>query len=165
MYRITSYNVCYTKLLRLKIHSVGEIRTVGFETGTSLLEILRSNGVQVMAACGGNGTCGKCKVKVKDVGMVTSCLYFPGHDEEVFLPRSLESKVLTDQHDYTLSIELEPGDLIEKSEHPVGVAIDVGTTSIAMYFIDLNNGHTLGIAGTMNSQGQYGADVIRNNFV
>ncbi len=41
-----------------------------------------------------------------------------------------------------------------------GVAIDIGTTTIVVYLLDLNNGRLVDIASTYNSQIQFGDDVI-----
>ncbi|MGD0709333.1 MAG: ASKHA domain-containing protein [Anaerolineaceae bacterium] len=43
---------------------------------------------------------------------------------------------------------------------PVGIAVDIGTTKIAMYLVDLQNGRTLAKSGAMNPQISYGEDVI-----
>ncbi len=46
-----------------------------------------------------------------------------------------------------------------------GIAIDIGTTTIACYLVDMVNGKTLDIASEVNKQRGYGADVIsRINF-
>jgi len=42
----------------------------------------------------------------------------------------------------------------------LGLAIDLGTTKIAGYLVDLDNGHTLASKGTINPQIVYGEDVI-----
>jgi len=42
----------------------------------------------------------------------------------------------------------------------VGMAVDIGTTKIAMYLVDLQNGCTLAKSGAMNPQISYGEDVI-----
>src|SRR5690606_13740407 len=41
---------------------------------------------------------------------------------------------------------------------PLGFAVDVGTTGLAAYLVDLTNGQTLGIAGATNPQIAYGED-------
>ena len=41
-----------------------------------------------------------------------------------------------------------------------GVAIDLGTTKVALYLVDLVTGQTIDIAGVMNPQIAYGEDVI-----
>jgi len=42
----------------------------------------------------------------------------------------------------------------------LGLAIDLGTTKIAGYLVDLSNGHTLAAKGIMNPQISYGEDVV-----
>ncbi|MGB8953289.1 MAG: ASKHA domain-containing protein [Candidatus Aminicenantales bacterium] len=41
-----------------------------------------------------------------------------------------------------------------------GIAIDVGTTTLAMELVNLNNGETVDVSTAMNSQVKYGADVL-----
>lgn len=43
---------------------------------------------------------------------------------------------------------------------PLGFAVDVGTTGLAAYLVNLQNGETLGIAGATNPQIAYGEDVM-----
>lgn len=57
---------------------------------------------------------------------------------------------------------IEPRDTSEKM---LGMAFDIGTTTIVGYLLDLNSGKELGIASTLNPQTKFGADVIsRVNF-
>ena len=42
----------------------------------------------------------------------------------------------------------------------LGLAVDLGTTKIAGYLVDLSNGHTLAAKGIMNPQISYGEDVV-----
>ena len=44
--------------------------------------------------------------------------------------------------------------------HPLGLAVDVGTTKVAAYLVDLETGETLGASGEMNPQIAYGEDVM-----
>jgi uncharacterized 2Fe-2S/4Fe-4S cluster protein (DUF4445 family) len=58
---------------------------------------------------------------------------------------------------------LQDGELIALSETelaPLGLAVDIGTTKVAAYLVDLDSGETLGAAGTMNPQIAYGEDVM-----
>lgn len=50
--------------------------------------------------------------------------------------------------------------LIPKSSQHLGLAIDLGTTKIAGYLVDLSDGRTLAAKGFMNPQISYGEDVI-----
>lgn len=43
---------------------------------------------------------------------------------------------------------------------PLGFAVDLGTTGLAAYLVDLDTGATLGIAGATNPQIAYGEDVM-----
>lgn len=54
-------------------------------------------------------------------------------------------------------IAIEPGDSPLRS---YGVAIDIGTTTIAAYLIDLQSGSILATKGEVNAQSRFGADVI-----
>jgi uncharacterized 2Fe-2S/4Fe-4S cluster protein (DUF4445 family) len=46
------------------------------------------------------------------------------------------------------------------TSHPLGLAIDLGTTKIAGYLVDLSDGRTLAAKGIMNPQISYGEDII-----
>jgi len=50
--------------------------------------------------------------------------------------------------------------LIPESSQHLGLAIDLGTTKIAGYLIDLSDGRTIAAKGTMNPQISYGEDII-----
>ena len=53
-------------------------------------------------------------------------------------------------------IHVEPGDTTERLH---GVAVDLGSTKIAAYLVDLTAGETLEAQGTMNPQIAYGEDI------
>ena len=53
-------------------------------------------------------------------------------------------------------IRVQPG----KVEHAYGVAIDVGTTTVAAYLCDLTNKEVINTASMMNPQCKYGEDVM-----
>jgi uncharacterized 2Fe-2S/4Fe-4S cluster protein (DUF4445 family) len=50
--------------------------------------------------------------------------------------------------------------LLPPEAAPLGLAIDLGTTKIAAYLLDLTSGRTLGSHGLMNPQIAYGEDVV-----
>ncbi|MEA4883684.1 MAG: ASKHA domain-containing protein [Clostridia bacterium] len=41
-----------------------------------------------------------------------------------------------------------------------GIALDIGTTTLVAYLIDLSSGHIVGATGTLNPQSRHGADLI-----
>lgn len=42
----------------------------------------------------------------------------------------------------------------------LGLAVDLGSTKVAAYLVDLSNGHTLAAKGIMNPQISYGEDIV-----
>ncbi len=47
----------------VKIHKDGKILEARATDGTNLLELLGGNGIRLYSPCGGNGSCGKCRVR------------------------------------------------------------------------------------------------------
>jgi uncharacterized 2Fe-2S/4Fe-4S cluster protein (DUF4445 family) len=50
--------------------------------------------------------------------------------------------------------------ILDRGKVPVGLAVDIGTTKMAGYLMDLETGHTLAKDGLMNPQIAYGEDVV-----
>ncbi|MDY6834143.1 MAG: ASKHA domain-containing protein [Chloroflexota bacterium] len=48
----------------------------------------------------------------------------------------------------------------ENHTAPLGLAVDLGTTKIALYLVDLNTGQIVGARGIQNPQASYGDDVV-----
>ena len=54
-------------------------------------------------------------------------------------------------------LNLFPGNVVKDR---FGAAVDIGTTTVVVYLVDLTNGHIVGTASTYNSQVKCGDDVI-----
>jgi uncharacterized 2Fe-2S/4Fe-4S cluster protein (DUF4445 family) len=54
-------------------------------------------------------------------------------------------------------LDIYPGDATRRR---YGAAIDIGTTTVVVYLVDMSNGHIVGTASTYNSQVKCGDDVI-----
>jgi uncharacterized 2Fe-2S/4Fe-4S cluster protein (DUF4445 family) len=50
--------------------------------------------------------------------------------------------------------------ILPPKSRQLGLAIDLGTTKVAGYLVDLSNGQTLAVKGIMNPQISYGEDII-----
>jgi uncharacterized 2Fe-2S/4Fe-4S cluster protein (DUF4445 family) len=151
-------------------------RRVESQAGRSLLEAAQSAGIELAAVCGGDGICGTCRVRLMRgeatpvtpeeqalfsheelaQGYRLACRAFPRSDITLDIPPDsltapqrlqLESK----------TIEIKP-DAVERTAF--GLAVDIGTTKLAAYLLDLRAGRTLAQAGAMNPQIAYGEDVI-----
>lgn len=54
-------------------------------------------------------------------------------------------------------IDVEPGD---QTKRQYGLAVDIGTTTVVGYLVDLTTGETLGTAADYNGQTRYGDDIL-----
>lgn len=135
-------------------------RILKAETGDNLLEILSRNGVELYAPCGGKGTCGKCRVWTRNLGTVFACQTTITKDTEIVLPSALEASILEFQHSLSYQYPVQPGPSKQLSESPFGLAVDIGTTTLVMYFFDFRKESLVHISSMLNPQQNYGADVI-----
>jgi len=119
-------------------------------TGSNLLNTLRMAGCMQDAPCGGNGTCGKCKV-ILDGKEILACQTSIDRDMTIRLPEAGTQKILTDGIAYRAAKAGGDGFLI---------AIDIGTTTVAGYLLDAATGAELACGSRQNPQTAYGADVI-----
>ena len=121
-----------------------EIRDDATDT---LLELLQKNGIYVDAPCGGKGTCGRCKVWMNDVE-VLACQTMPVADCTLRIPKEQEIAALGAQAE-------------QKADgQTFGLAVDIGTTTLAMALISLATGDVVATTTSVNHQRSYGADVI-----
>ena len=125
--------------------------TVPVEEGTTLLQAERSAGLNPNAPCGGNGTCGKCKVTLQAGAEVLACQTIVDKNMVVTLPQASAARILTTAQ----AVQCTP----DGTDRYV-LAIDIGTTTVVAYLLSGRTGALLAQASTMNPQGQYGADVI-----
>lgn len=111
----------------------------------NLLTVLRKNGIFVNADCGGYGLCGKCKVI--DNGLeVLSCRVEINRDMVIEVP-------IADFEDFNDEILINKEDIY-------ALALDLGTTTVVGYLIDLVTKETLFSRSIMNPQITYGADIV-----
>ena len=135
---------------RVLVEYGGSTRALEARAGESLLELLRRSGFPVTAACGGNGTCGKCKVRLGDGREVLACRT-PAEECRVIIEENGGGVICTESAATVCSVEAREG---------LGAAVDIGTTTVAVKLFDLRNGRELGVKSAWNAQTPYGADVI-----
>ncbi len=71
--------------------------------------------------------------------------------------------VLLREHDWQVRLVVRDREVIAivpAGAPPLGLAVDIGTTKVAAYLVDLESGETLAAAGRMNPQIAYGEDVM-----
>lgn len=67
------------------------------------------------------------------------------------------------ESDWDLRVFIRNGEVIgggSPGTPPLGLAVDIGTTKVAAYLVDLESGETLGASGAMNPQIAFGEDVM-----
>ena len=113
-------------------------QTISVAEGTNLLEAARAAGLTPNAPCGGKGTCGKCKVRLlhlPDTPEVLACqTAVEGPMTVRFLSDENKSQVIS------TSSNLKLGRFPADSDSGYCVAFDIGTTTVALYLCDLQNG-------------------------
>jgi uncharacterized 2Fe-2S/4Fe-4S cluster protein (DUF4445 family) len=146
-------------MANIVIHHNNQTKIFQAREGENLLTFLILSGYYITASCGGKGTCGKCKVKLiggginADIGgdgYFLSCQAKISGDAEIEVPHTVGSGLI--KHGGALKE-------IDKAEG-YGAAIDIGTTTLAFYLMDLKSGAEIDSYSCLNPQGVYGADVI-----
>ena len=122
--------------------------------GDNLLDIMRNNNISIDATCGGKGTCGKCKVLVNG-------------EEKLACTTIIEEGMIVEEFSTVDDIEIATESKIssrtntnDDASDDIGIAIDIGTTTVVIKAIDADNGKDLAVRAFLNPQRPYGADVL-----
>lgn len=151
------------------------------ERGETILETLGEWGIALPSPCGGRGTCGKCRVRLLEgelsvteadrqffseeeleAGLRLACRAVPAGDCRIRLEEPVEEDF------YIPESRIPRGSSSQKETGSTGVsagagkavAVDIGTTTLAMEMVDLETGREEGSYTALNPQRRYGADVI-----
>jgi len=142
----------------------------------TVLEWYRKNHEYVDAPCGGSGDCGRCKIQFLSEAPEA------GEKEKARLSKEeLEQGIrlacMTEMATQMKSTDFVPvGDIFSEeeqilfeeyereadcvSEQGFGIALDIGTTTIAMRLVGMNTKQCLATVTGINHQRAYGADVL-----
>lgn len=160
----------------VKVVKGSQIGTIMVKERQSILDALMERDASFTAVCGGKGKCGKCKIRVLDgylpvtsfdeacfteseqkKGMRLACKAFPAEPLQIELCFKSESDFMV-VSDYEESSE--GGTSAIEREDDLGIAIDIGTTTIAVQLLSLKTGEKILTHTTINHQRNMGADVI-----
>lgn len=149
--------------VRIELLPLGKTLTV--ERGTPLQDVLFAQGVEF--PCGGRGRCKGCRVRVLagDVavsaedrallpsdelgaGWRLSCRASAGSDLTLELAQ-WEATILADDTAFAFT-----------PQEGLGVAVDLGTTTLVAQLLDRRSGHVLAVRTALNAQGWHGADIM-----
>ncbi len=147
------------------IRLLPHVRTIQVNKNSNLLQVLCEHNIFLRSDCGGRGSCGKCRVYVvSDESQrveYNSCQVAVEDDMTIEVPISsmLSSEVigkapikLPEQFTHRLS---NTG-----SRTGFGIAVDLGTTTIAIYLVKLATADILASLSLKNPQTLYGDDVM-----
>ena len=132
---------------------------------SALRESLGSFGIEF--PCGGEGWCGSCKVRVLEgVLPVTPEDRSTLTEEEIgagwrLACRAHATGPLTfqaAQWQTPILADFQP--MHPSAQLGLGIAIDVGTTTIVAQLLDLRSGEVIGLRSALNPQSAYGADIM-----
>ena len=160
------------------------------EPGENILEIAQKAGVNIDVPCGGNGTCGKCKMRImsgslnynKGAGKLSdedyednwrlACQATVEADVTLWVPAAASdfvSGIITAALNTPEELEKYNSMIDEVFTHGLsrgvkekgyGIAVDIGTTTNAVTLLDLETGKVMSRGTLGNAQIRYGADVI-----
>ena len=123
--------------------------------GASALDVLQEHGYPITATCGGVGKCRKCQVMIRDTQGVRHALACttPVTDGMLIV---LEEARAMDVVDSGIAAQFT----LDEGMWGYGIAIDIGTTTLAAHLHDLATGARVASASRANPQIAFGADVI-----
>lgn len=133
--------------------------------GTRLSDVLRHTALEF--PCGDNGRCGNCRVELisgdialtdahaallKEKGMGPSwrlaCMSWVERDLTIRIPES------------AMNTTIDESPLSHAPEEGLGIAADLGSTTIVLQLVDLRSGRVIRTKSGVNPQTSYGADII-----
>lgn len=145
--------------------------------GENLLEAILRAGVFLQSPCGGSGRCGKCKVRVlkgevretgsdsflseeeKGKGICLACKTIPLEDCVISLDAKEGYEALA-EYGYVDDKEAQSASVHREGKSGYGIAVDIGTTTIAFQLMDRGKRENLASCTVQNHQSAYGSDVI-----
>ncbi|MBQ4322999.1 MAG: DUF4445 domain-containing protein [Clostridia bacterium] len=131
----------------LTVIQQGKTEQIPFEGSVSLSDLLARHGYFVPHPCGGRGTCKKCTVTL-DGSPVLACRQTISADGTVILP---DRETI-----FSVTGGAEIGRLTEHS----CLCLDIGTTTLALALVSLDEHRIIRTVTAPNPQRAFGADVI-----
>ena len=123
------------------------------EDGELLSDVAKRAGVRIPMPCGGAGRCGRCKV-IADGEEVLACRHHVVCDTTVSVP----------ERDRGVVVAADRGGQTDDDISPLcggyALAVDIGTTTIALSVMDSSTGEEVYAAAGVNGQRAVGDDVL-----
>lgn len=150
--------------IRILVENLG--KRLRAKAGSQLLCVLQENEIPIAADCGGMGHCGKCRIRLaggelpestadrqylsveeRAMGMRLACTAYPTADIRIRVPLvRAQADIRAEEY--------------RADAGGYGVAIDIGTTTLAAVLYGHTDGRHLAECTAANSGRSYGADVL-----
>jgi len=151
------------ELIRIRLEPLG----VEFEAepGSKLVSALSTHGVEF--PCGASGLCGGCSVRVIDGWLPATKV-----DRELLSEDELDEgwrlacqavpqgSLVLECRQWQMDVLSDVSSLPASARSGLGIAIDLGTTTLAAQLFDLATGDALDISSGLNPQTAFGSDVM-----
>ncbi|MDR0819040.1 MAG: ASKHA domain-containing protein [Oscillospiraceae bacterium] len=143
--------------------------TIAALIGETLLDVARKANVAIDAPCNGNGSCKKCKVNLNGAEVLACQTKVTDEDISVAIPdiasayqSRMKTADLSDERELSIfrTIQDSLSEFDKDQTSGIGLAVDIGTTTVAAALVDLRTGEVISKASAGNAQIRYGADVI-----
>ncbi|MDD4069067.1 MAG: ASKHA domain-containing protein [Candidatus Izemoplasmatales bacterium] len=136
---------------RITVHVSDEIKVISAKTNDNLLQVLRDNKIYISSPCGGRGICNKCLIRLIDENRFEKAC-------QITITKDMDIEIISNQGEGLHNFIVKKSNI--KSKNGFGVCVDIGTTTIAIYLVDNNQGYVIMSKSCLNPQSSYGADVI-----
>jgi uncharacterized 2Fe-2S/4Fe-4S cluster protein (DUF4445 family) len=150
-------------VVRIELRPLG--RSVEVERGARLRDVLYAYGIEF--PCGGHGRCRRCRVRLLEGELAI------GEEERALLSEEerkegwrLACRCRADAPAVLQVEQFRAPILVDHTRFPfaprpgLGVAVDLGTTTLVVQLLDLESGEVLAAQTDLNPQGAFGSDVM-----
>ncbi len=154
---------------RVRIRLEPLAKEVDVPCGAPLMAALSGQGIEF--PCGETGACGGCGVRV-----LAGTLPITDADRTAFskeqldggwrlacqarAPERVAEPLVLECLQWRMEVLADDTGLTGAGKHGLGIAIDLGTTTIAAQIMDLATGKVLGVETELNPQARFGSDVM-----
>ncbi len=139
-------------------------RKIPASLGENLLEALMHQSIFLRADCGGKGTCGKCLVHSSladgTFTAIKACQHSVNEDISIEIPEaSMLTSHIMSKAPVSFPAMFQKG-LPKGTDDVYGVAVDLGTTTLAVYLCNTAKGEIVASLAVKNPQAIYGDDIM-----
>ena len=149
--------------VQVRLMPIGAVLTV--PAGTPMRDFLFEQGVEF--PCGGNGRCRGCKVRLTSGDAAVNDAQREQLSEQelqngwrLACQCSVEQDVTIELRQWDATILANETAFEFTPQEGLGVAVDIGTTTVVAQLLDLSTGHVLGVKTSLNPQARHGGDVM-----